>query len=357
MLQEKINNLQKLLREQNIETLIVGNFGHQVSDDVLYYLILEKLECGMLVLPAQGRPTLYAISFEMEELRRRMPEVDVRSFDAHPAELLKAHMSSEKAVGIRPSALPASVHKKFCEALPSILWRELSGEEKIMAVKIEKEREYMRKAAHATDMIFTELIQQWHGFFTEMDAANFLLREMADRGLEPSFSPIVASGANASNPHHHPACNKIEHGFCIIDFGVRFNGYCSDMTRTICVGTPTKEEKDIYQTLLHAQKETTARVLPGVKTGALDLYCRATLGQALNKEFIHSLGHGLGSQVHEWPRVGQKEDVRLEEGMVITIEPGVYQKDAYGIRIEDDILVTKDGYETLTKSKKELLII
>ena len=356
MLQEKISHIQALLKKQKIDTLVVGNFGHQIADDLLFYLTLTKLEYAMLVIPSSGVPTLYGISFEVGQLKIAFPEINVTAFDKPATTLLLPHLEQIKIIGIREDALPTSLYKKIQTSYPNKTITHIQDEEKIIAIKLEKEQEYMQKAAQITDMIFDELKQAWSGFRTEMDAANFIKKEIVERGLDPSFSPIVASGLHAANPHHHPIFKEIQPGFCVIDFGVRFKGYCSDMTRTLFVGEPTKQEEALYKTVQQVQEETISQIKPGITTKKLDDFCRLSLGETLNKEFIHSLGHGVGSQVHEWPRVSAKDDVTLEEGMIITIEPGVYQQGNYGIRIEDGILVTKNGHEVLTKSDKNFTI-
>ena len=129
------------------------------------------------------------------------------------------------------------------------------------------------------------------------------------------------------------------------------------MTRTIYVGRPSAAEKALYKKLLQAQAETVKRVKAGISTAELDEFCRGILGARLNKQFVHGLGHGLGTQVHEWPSVSKGQNIILEENMLITIEPGIYKKNVYGIRIEDDVVVTKTSGRVLTKSTKTLIPI
>lgn len=357
MFQKKLTAIQALLIDQEIDVLMIGNFGHQVADELLYYLLLETLECGLMCIPQHGSPALFAISFEIPALQKQFPEIRILPFDKKPADLLADVISKTDTLGIRPSALPAHVFQSMVQAFPNTHIEPLKQEEPCMAIKKGKEITRMKQAGKLTDALFQDLLLAWPLFYTEMDAANFLRREMADRGLEPSFPPIVASGTNAANPHHKPTFKKIQSGFCVIDFGVRFKGYCSDMTRTIFVGIPTEEDKKLYQTLFNVQNASTAMVRPGTNGADIDRNCRTLLGEELNTQFVHTLGHGLGTQVHEWPRISEKMDVVLEEGMVITIEPGIYKNGSYGIRIEDDVLVTEDGCEVLTQSVKTLVCV
>lgn len=355
MLQEKITKIQTLLIEQKQDFLLIGNFGHQINDDLLYWLLLEKLEYGFMLIPQSGKPTLFAIPFEVHQLKQKQEEFltiipAATSVEKSIQELIS---STEPTLAVRASALPYHISEKL-KTIPQITLASFMHEEHIMSVKLPKEISRMQQAAKLTDIIFTELLNGWHICYTEADAANLLLTLMAERGVEPSFPPIVASGKNAANPHHHPEYKKIQPGFCVIDFGVRFKGYCSDMTRTIYIGTPTSEETAVYNALRDAQEKTIKKIIPGVSVKDLDAYCRNELGPELNAFFIHSLGHGLGTQVHEYPGVSKKADAVLHSHMVITIEPGIYVPDQYGIRIEDDVLVTPTGYEVLTTSNKTL---
>ncbi|PIT86228.1 MAG: hypothetical protein COU33_04315, partial [Candidatus Magasanikbacteria bacterium CG10_big_fil_rev_8_21_14_0_10_43_6] len=263
-------------------------------------------------------------------------------------------IKTKKIIAIRPSSLPLHAYKELKKnKLLNI--KEFKGKESIFSIKSDPEIARIEKAAKLTDILYAELIDNWKSFITEADAAQFLLTKMAERGIEPSFDPIIASGSNAANPHHSHTQTKLNKGFCVIDMGIRYQGYCSDMTRTIYIGKPSKAEKELYEKIREAQVETVALVAPGLRIQDLDIFCRKKLGKELNKQFIHTLGHGLGTQVHEWPRVSNNVNIKLQPGMYITIEPGVYKQGSYGIRIEDDILVTSKKHKVLTSSSKVLI--
>lgn len=358
MLQEKIARLQTYLAQEQQDYLLIGNFGHQIQDDLLYWLILEKLEYGYMLIPKTGKPLLFAISFEVEGLKHKRKEyIDILPAGAPLDEVLRQHIGNEKKIiAIRPGVFPLDQVQKI-NLMPSLTLTDFTGDTAIIEKKLPKEIERMRQAAALTDIIFSELIKSWNEFYTEADAANYLLSRMAERGIEPSFAPIIASGKNAANPHHRPLYKPLQEGFCVIDFGIRFKGYCSDMTRTIYIGTPNEQEKILYQKLLTAQENTIAKIMPSISVNELEEGCRQELGEELSSSFIHSLGHGLGTQVHELPSVSKKSAAYLQEHMIITIEPGLYVPNSYGMRIEDDILVTEQGYEVLTKSGKTLLVL
>ena len=137
--------------------------------------------------------------------------------------------------------------------------------------------------------------------------------------------------------------------------GVRYKGYCSDMTRTVYIGAASAEDEARYNHILKAQETAIAEAQAGTLVSTIAQNCRTHLGEDFERYFTHSLGHGLGTQVHEWPRVSKKEHIKLTEGMYITIEPGVYMPNTWGIRIEDDVLITADGPIVLTTTSKEFL--
>lgn len=171
----------------------------------------------------------------------------------------------------------------------------------------------------------------------------------------PSFDTIVAAGERAALPHAHPGPAPISAGILLIDMGAFLDGYASDMTRMAHAGAAAPKYKRVYRAVLEAQLAAIDAVKPGATTAAVDRAARSTLKRHnLEREFIHSTGHGLGLEIHELPRIGRKDKTVLEAGMAITIEPGVYIEGWGGIRIEDTVLVTPTGCEILTPTTKEL---
>jgi len=224
-------------------------------------------------------------------------------------------------------------------------------------IKPKEEILKIKKACRTTDAIFDVILKQDLKSMTEIELRDFILIEIKKRKLKPSFPPIVAGGKRAGNEiHPKPTDNKLS-GFVIIDFGVIYQKYMSDMTRTIYVGAPKKEEKEIYDLLLKSEEL-------GINIASVGMYCadvddivRKSLGK-YKKYFIHMLGHGVGTKIHEEPKLYYKlTKPILKENMVITIEPGLYMKNKLGIRIEDTCLMTKKGCIPLTKSKKDPIVI
>lgn len=231
-------------------------------------------------------------------------------------------------------------------------------------IKKDSELNKIKFACKLTDKIFSKTIDFIKNNISsnklfETDIVNFMKKLMIDNNVSESFPIIVASGKNSSCPHHKPS-GKFQNGFCIIDFGIKYEGYCSDMTRTIFVGEPTQKEKDLYIELLRIQEKIIEESKPNVKLDYLDSLIKKLLGEN-SKYFIHSLGHGVGLEIHEKPFF--REDKYLKSGMVLAIEPGIYFSDSknkfeklFGIRIEDTIFIDKNQ-EILTKSNKDLIII
>lgn len=212
-------------------------------------------------------------------------------------------------------------------------------------------------ACRVTDAIFSVILKKDLKNMTEIELRDFILLQIKKRGLRPSFKPIVTSSKNAGNEiHPQPTDSKLK-GFAIVDFGVVYEKYMSDMTRTIFIGTPNKEDKFLYNLVLKGEEKGIDISKVGIKCAHIDEVVRNSLGK-YKKYFIHMLGHGVGTKIHEAPRLYHKlTKPVLKENMFITIEPGIYIKNKIGIRIEDTCLITKKGCIPLTKSPKELIVI
>jgi Xaa-Pro aminopeptidase len=172
-----------------------------------------------------------------------------------------------------------------------------------------------------------------------------------------SFETIVASGARSALPHGRASSAPLpRRGFLTLDFGIILGGYCSDMTRTVNLGRPKEDERKAYEAVLEAQETAVAAVAPGVRCGEVDEAARGVLRRAgFAEAFTHSTGHGLGLEIHEPPRIGAGQTARLQAGMVVTIEPGIYLANRFGIRIEDMVAVTGSGGQVLTPAPKALI--
>jgi Xaa-Pro aminopeptidase len=224
--------------------------------------------------------------------------------------------------------------------------------------KTKKELAAIREACRITDVIFSRITiglrkREWK---TERELYIFILAEIKKWKLKPSFTPIVTSGKNAGSEIHPKVTDTPLQGFLILDFGVIYNGQMSDMTRTVYIGAPSKSDQTLYELLLESQEKSMALLIPGAKCFLADLYARHILGRYA-KYFIHTLGHGVGSRIHEAPRIFYKRTRSyVREGMALTVEPGIYIKNRLGMRIEDTCEITANGPKPLTRSAKSLLV-
>lgn len=232
--------------------------------------------------------------------------------------------------------------------------------EKIAAVKDKSEIESIKKAVSITDRVFARILEILKPGVSEQDVAAEINYYHKKFGAEAdAFEPIVASGARGALPHARASAKKIRNGELVtLDFGCRYNGYHSDLTRTVAVGKPSSKARKIYQVVWDAQQRALDAVTSAMKARALDAVARSYIKKkGFGKYFMHSLGHGLGLEVHEAPRISALSKDILCDGNVITIEPGIYIPDFGGVRIEDDVLVRNGSSEVLNKSPKELIVV
>ncbi len=229
-----------------------------------------------------------------------------------------------------------------------------------VAAKTEAEIDAVRRALAVTEAVFEALLPQIGPGVTERDLASEIVYQHLKRGASAmAFEPIVASGIRGALPHARPSGKSIRPGeLVVIDMGGFVDGYASDMTRTVAVGEPDDAACRAYGVVLEAQRVATEGVKAGASGRALDRLARDVIGEAgLGGYFTHSLGHGVGLQIHEWPRLSHRTDDTLPENAVVTVEPGVYLPERFGIRIEDMVVSRADGPEVLTRTPKELLIL
>jgi Xaa-Pro aminopeptidase len=242
-----------------------------------------------------------------------------------------------------------------------ISWKPTSG--LIVGQRMIKDGDELRTVREAVNMgaaVYEQalkLIRPGRREFEIAGELEFAARRAGADGM--AFDTIVAAGKRSALPHGRASSQPIpRRGFVVVDSGVVLHGYCSDMTRTVHVGRASREERCWYEAVLEAQLAGIAAVKPGITAGEVDRAARQVLRRAkLERFFTHSTGHGVGLEIHEPPRLGKAQKERLQAGMVITIEPGVYVPDKGGIRIEDMVLVTATGCHVLTPVSKELIEI
>jgi Xaa-Pro aminopeptidase len=233
-----------------------------------------------------------------------------------------------------------------------------NGVEKLRAVKDTDELARMQDAADNISAVFGDVVKLIRPGMTELHVAAEIEYAIKRRGgTGPSFDTIVASGPRSAWAHARPGSNSLRKSeLVVLDQGAIMRGYCSDMTRTVFVGRAPAKIRSLYRAVLDTQAAAKAAIRPGVTAGEVDYAARSVLKRSnLAQYFTHSTGHGLGLEVHEMPRLGKGEKTVLQEGMVITVEPGIYLEGLGGIRIEDDVVVTAKGSVDLTTAPLDFL--
>ncbi len=230
---------------------------------------------------------------------------------------------------------------------------------RLRAVKDEGELDAVRRAARILMDAFDRLAGEDVVGRTEAEVAWWMERTIREEGAPAiAFDVIVASGPNAAIPHHHPGPRTIEMGeTVIVDAGARVDGYCSDCTRTFATGPLSEELQRAYAVCRAAQEEALDAVRPGEPARELDAIARRTIEASGLADVLHGLGHGVGREIHEAPRLADTSEETVEAGNVVTVEPGVYLAGRGGVRIEDLVIVTEDGADVLTPFTKDLLIL
>lgn len=231
--------------------------------------------------------------------------------------------------------------------------------EELREIKSTEEIEIIRHACAISDQAFAKLLDFIQIGKTELELANFLDFEMRKLGASGiSFDTIVASGARSAMPHGVASQKKIESGDVVtFDFGCYYQNYVSDMTRTIVVNQASEEVKKVYQTVLSANQAVIAQAKAGIDYGTYDQFARSIIETAgYGEYFTHSIGHGIGIDIHEEPFFSNRE-LKLIENQVITDEPGIYLPNQFGVRIEDDLVVTQNSVTVLTHAPKELIVL
>ncbi|MFP4051353.1 MAG: M24 family metallopeptidase [Thermoplasmata archaeon] len=225
--------------------------------------------------------------------------------------------------------------------------------------KSEGEIKYLKKAAQIVDMVFDELVELEFEGKSEKELVsiidNLIMKNGAD---DTAFDTIVASGKNSANPHHSPTDKIIHKGdMVIMDYGAKYKGYCSDITRTVAVNKCPEQAVEIYEIVKKANEKAFQSVKENTKIKNVDLSARKVIEDAEYGEYFpHRVGHGIGLEAHEEPYMTSTNEKKLIKGMTFTIEPGIYISDKFGVRIEDDIVVQKEGLK-LTKSKRNLIYV
>ncbi|SDN40827.1 M24 family metallopeptidase [Alkalicoccus daliensis] len=265
-----------------------------------------------------------------------------------------------KRLGFEKAHLSYAEYESYKEKIQAELVPVSGLIEKQRLIKSPAELEIIQKAVDIADAAFAHIQSYIKPGAREIDISNELEFFMRKQGaVSSSFDIIVASGYRSALPHGVASDKIIEDGDLVtLDFGAYYQGYCSDITRTVAVGEPSQELREIYETVLEAQKRGVAGLKPGITGKEADALTRDYINEkGYGSYFGHSTGHGMGLEVHEGPGLSFRTDQKLEPGMVVTVEPGIYVAGVGGTRIEDDVVITEDGCRILSRSPKELIIL
>lgn len=263
-----------------------------------------------------------------------------------------------KKIGVNKLALSLQYAEKLEKIYPNAELLDISSTlNQLRSQKTPEEITRISKACLITSQAFNELVAKFSvkKFKTESDVAFFLEKHLIEQGADLAFPTIIASGKNSAIPHHVTSSAKLKPGFLQLDFGACYKNYCSDMSRVLYIGKPAKEEKEHYETLYKAQTEAIKEAALNQPFTELDRISRKHLGK-YSSYFIHSLGHGVGVEIHEQPSFSKESKNTIKPNQVFTIEPGIYFPGKYGIRIEDTLLFDHKA-KILTTSPKELVIL
>jgi Xaa-Pro aminopeptidase len=353
----KLKEFQKELRKKRVGLALFFSIdGDNVDPNLVYFSQYEGF--GFLAITPKKA---FLVVPKMEAVRaKRTSKVRVVVAEKRLLKALKKVLKSRpRRVGIDKNRVSVNFYKVLRKEIKASYVDVSRMCLNLRTAKTSEEVRFISQACRISDEIFHKTFWNFKRFKTEADVAAFMKNEVNKRGLKLAFNPVIASGKNASEPHHEPDTKRLKKGFCVIDFGVRYRGYCSDTTRTVYLGNPSKKEVEQYYKVLGVQTLLIDECVPGKSYVEIDNKARKLFGKQ-SPHFTHLIGHGVGLEVHENPnpkKSPRRPLVKLQEGSVITIEPGLYYDNKLGIRIEDDVLVAAGKPKVLTKVGKNLLII
>ena len=344
----------QLIADAGADAMLVSDLAN------LRYLSGYTNDTGVLLITETERYLLtdFRFLYQAQEEAVGITVLDVagRGYEKLVAELCKKHQV--KKLAAEQEVLSYKEFRAYADAVQAEVIPVGDILSELRQIKTPEEITKLRMAEHIGDLAFTEILPYLKPGITELEIAARLTFLMQMHGASGnSFPPIVASGVNSSMPHAMPSGRKIQKGdFVTMDFGCVYQGYCSDMTRTVVIGKADEKQKEIYNLVLKAQEAVLKRIRPGMTGQETDAIARDIIREAGYGDcFGHGLGHSVGLKIHEDPNCNMRDTRVLKAGMLMTVEPGIYIKDFGGVRIEDMVVLTEDGCENLAHSDKKLL--
>ena len=347
--------MRRLVKKAGCDSMLVTDFVN------VSYLTGFTGDDSYLLLTANDAIVLSDSRYDVQ-LKEECPEIDVvtrtSSVPMMQALARTARRCKTQNMAFEADTVSVALHGRLADALPKV---KLSATEgwilRLREIKDADEVKEIRGSIRLAEKAFAVIRAQMRGSQTEREIAANLeqtIRQLGGKGC--SFAPIVAVGPRAALPHANPTERRVEESdFVLIDWGATRGQYLSDLTRILATGRISPKLERIYGVVLQAQERAIAAIRPGAVMSAVDAAARKTIAKAGHaKHFGHGLGHGFGLEIHEQPRLSPNDDRPLQVGMVVTVEPGIYLPGWGGVRIEDDVLVTRTGCEVLTSAPKQM---
>lgn len=357
---QRIKKLQALLKTNNLDGLLLHEFENSKSAQIRY-LCGYTGDNALLVVLQNDAILITDFRYQTAIAKEAKGAKKIIAKQSLSAELPKIKQLTAKnlRIGYLDEFLSTKYLGMIKKQLPDALLIPTTGlVESLAIVKDADEIASLEKAVEIADVAFDRILQIIRPGISELDVAAELEYQMKMLGSEdPAFETIIASGYRAALPHGRASAKKIRKGeFVTLDFGAVYAGYHSDMTRTVAVGKADARQKKIYNLVLKAQIAGCKKARAGLRGPDVDKVARDIISKAgYGKQFGHGLGHGIGLLIHEGPRLSPLSTDILKPGMVVTVEPGIYFAGWGGVRIEDDVVITKTGCRILNKAEKRLI--
>ena len=356
MLQNRIKKLRDRFEDLKINGILLSNPFNR------YYLSGFTGTSGYLII-GEDKSILITDSRYIKQAREQCVDIEVvdQGKDIYETFLKVLDEIKINRLGFEENHITLRQFREYEKKLEEINLVPIRGEiKRLREIKDKEEIIKIRKAAEIADGALSHILNYIKPGIREDEISLEIEYFMKRQGASAvSFDTIVASGERSSMPHGVASSKEIEFGDTVtLDFGCIYEGYCSDMTRTVFVGKAKEEIKKIYEIVLKAQTSALEMLKSGLLCKDIDACAREIItAYGYGENFGHGLGHSLGLEIHEDPAISSRSERNLESDMVITIEPGIYLEDIGGVRIEDLVLITENSYENLVKSPKEIIII
>jgi Xaa-Pro aminopeptidase len=351
----RLARLRSILAENELDAVLIGQPENR------YYLSGFTGSAGWLIISAEK--AIMATDFRyFEQVGQQAPGFELAKIEKKFSDLLPVVLADVgvQRLGFESQHLTVDQWQVLSESAEGVEWvPQKDTVEAIRAVKDESEIEALRRSTALTDAAFAHLLEVIMPGMTEVEAAWEIESYMRSHGANKvAFDLIVAAGPNGARPHARPGDHAIQPGEpIVIDIGSKVDGYCSDMTRTICLGEPSAEYLEVWNIVLQAQEAALTTICAGISGVQADAAARDLIVAAGYGEYFgHGLGHGVGLAVHEKPGAGKLSEDILEASMSLTVEPGIYIPGQFGVRIEDLIIIREEGIEILTGTAKTPMI-